>query len=87
MLPAAILDRYVGDYKAASGFTMTFRRDGATLFVKPGTNPEAPLTARSETRFSDPRGPTIDFQLDAKGTVTGLILEQGSQRTSVPRVH
>ena len=27
-LSAAILDRYVGEYKAASGFTATFRRDG-----------------------------------------------------------
>jgi aryl-alcohol dehydrogenase-like predicted oxidoreductase len=84
-LPAAILDRYVGEYKAESGFTLTFRRDGATLFAKPGANPEAPLAARSETRFSDPRGPTIEFQLDAAGTVTGLILEQGSQRTTLER--
>ena len=86
VLPAALLDRYVGEYKAASGFTMTFRRDGATLFAKPGTNPEAPLAARSETHFSDPRGPTIEFQLDAKGTVTGLILEQGGQRTPIARM-
>jgi aryl-alcohol dehydrogenase-like predicted oxidoreductase len=86
VLPAAVLDRYVGEYKTASGFTMTFRRDGATLFAKPGTNPEAPLAARSETRFSDPRGPTIEFQLDGKGTVTGLILDQGGQRTPAARI-
>src|SRR5688500_12324523 len=40
---AAVLDRYVGEYKAASGFTATFRRDGASLFVKPGNNPEVAL--------------------------------------------
>ena len=85
-LPAAILDRYVGEYKAASGFTLAFRRDGATLFAKPGSNPEAPLAARSETRFSDPRGPTIEFQLDGQDNVTGLILEQGSQRTPLERI-
>ena len=28
-LSAAVLDRYVGEHKAASGFTATFRRDGA----------------------------------------------------------
>ena len=39
-LPVAILDRYVGEYKAASGFTATFRREGDKLLVKPGTNPE-----------------------------------------------
>ena len=75
-LSAAILDRYVGEYKAASGFTATFRREGTTLFVKPGTNPEAPLIARSETRFQDPRGPFFEFQLDAQGKVTGAVLEQ-----------
>jgi len=44
--------------------------------VKPGTNPEAPLIARSETRFQDPRGPFFDFQIDAQGKVTGAVLEQ-----------
>ena len=85
-LSATVLDRYVGEYKAASGFTATFRRDGATLFVKPGTNPEAPLAARSETRFQDPRGPVFEFQLDGQGKVTGAILEQGSQRIPVARI-
>ncbi len=85
VLSAAILDRYVGEYKAASGFTATFRRDGATLFVKPGANPEVPLTARSETRFSDPRGPVFEFQLDGQGKVTGAILEQGTQRIPLER--
>jgi aryl-alcohol dehydrogenase-like predicted oxidoreductase len=84
-LSAAILDRYVGEYKSASGFTATFRRDGTTLFVKPGTNPEAPLAARSETRFQDPRGPFFEFQLDGQGKVTGAILEQGAQRTPLER--
>ena len=76
-LSVAILDRYVGEYKAASGFTATFRRDGDKLFVKPGTNPEVPLLARSETRFQDPRGPFFEFQLDGQGKVTGAVLEQG----------
>ena len=73
---AAILDRYVGEYKTPAGSILTFRRDGAALFVKAGTNPEIPLVARSQTRFSDPRGPVIEFQLDAAGKVTGLGLPQ-----------
>jgi diketogulonate reductase-like aldo/keto reductase len=88
-LPTAILARYVGSYKAASGFTATFRRDGATLFVKPGNNPEVPLNARSETRLQDPRGPIFEFQVDGKGNVTGAILEQqgpqGPQRLQLQR--
>ena len=75
-VPVAILERYVGEYKSASGFTAIIRREGSTLFVKPGNNPEAPLIARSETRLQDPRGPFFDFQVDAQGKVTGAILEQ-----------
>jgi aryl-alcohol dehydrogenase-like predicted oxidoreductase len=85
-LPVAVLERYVGEYKAASGFTAVFRRDGDKLFVKPGTNPEAPLNARSETRFQDPRGPIFEFQLDGQGKVTGAVLEQSpTQRVALER--
>jgi aryl-alcohol dehydrogenase-like predicted oxidoreductase len=86
---AAVLDRYVGDYKAASGFTASFRRDGDKLIVKPGNNPEAPLIARSEMRFQDPRGPVFEFQVDAQGKVTGAFLEQegpqGLSKTTLAR--
>jgi aryl-alcohol dehydrogenase-like predicted oxidoreductase len=88
-VPVAILDRYVGDYKAESGFIATFRRDGDKLFVKPGNNPEVAVFARSETRFQDPRGPIFEFQLDGQGKVTGAILEQqgpqGTQRLTLER--
>jgi diketogulonate reductase-like aldo/keto reductase len=79
-LPVDVLDRYVGEYKAASGFTAIFRREGSTLFVKPGPNSEIGLLARSETRFQDPRGPHFEFQLDAQGNVTGAVLEQQGQQ-------
>jgi aryl-alcohol dehydrogenase-like predicted oxidoreductase len=75
-LSAAVLDRYVGEYTSAAGFIAIFRRDGDKLIVKPGNNPEAPLIARSETRFQDPRGPFFEFQIDAQGKVTGAVLEQ-----------
>jgi diketogulonate reductase-like aldo/keto reductase len=88
-LSAAVLDRYVGEFRAASGFAATFRREGDRLFVKPGTNPEVPLNARSETRFQDPRGPIFEFQLDAQGKATGAVLEQqgpqGTQRLPLER--
>jgi hypothetical protein len=86
VVPAAILDRYAGEYKTASGSILTFRRVGSALHVKPANVAEAPLVARSETRFSDPRGPVIEFQLDAAGTVTGLILEQGGQKIPASRI-
>ena len=55
------------------------------LFVKPDTNPEVPLNARSEIRLQDPRGPIFEFQLDAQGKVTGAVLEQGTQKIPLER--
>ena len=77
-LPVAILDRYVGEYKTPTGTVVIIRREGTTLIVKPGPNPEAPLLARSETRFQDVRGPFFEFTVDAQGKVTSAVLEQGS---------
>ena len=88
-LPTAVLDRYVGEYTAASGFTATFRREGDKLIVKPGNNPEAPLMARSQTRFQDPRGPVFEFELDGQGKVIRAFLDQqtpkGLQRIVLER--
>jgi hypothetical protein len=85
-LPVAIVERYAGEWKLPSGTVVAFRRDGARLFVKLGDGPELPLAARSETRLQDPRGPVFEFQLDAGGTVTGLVLEQGTPPQRVPLV-
>lgn len=84
-LPAVVLERYVGEYKSTGAFAATFRRDGTTLYVKPGTNPEIALLARSETRFQDPRGPIFEFQLDGQGKVIGAVLEQGAQKIALER--
>jgi len=87
-VPPLILDRYVGEYKAASGLTATFRRDGETLFVKSGTGAEAPLVARTFTRFVDPQGSFFEFQLVGVGPATraaGVILEQGGQKITLER--
>jgi aryl-alcohol dehydrogenase-like predicted oxidoreductase len=85
VLSAAVLDRYVGEYKAVSGTaTFTFRRDGTALYVNPGLS--APLIARAETRFlSAGPGPVFEFQLDAQGKVTGVVLEQDGQKTVLAR--
>ena len=85
VVAAAILDRYAGEYKAP-GSTLTVRRVGSALHLKPGTTEETPLVARSETRFSDPWGAVIEFQVDAAGTVTGLIMQQGQLKFQASRV-
>ena len=77
-LSAAVLDRYVGEYTTPAGATVTFRREGSTLYVKlPNAAQEAPLSARSEIRFGDPQNRVFEFHLDAQGKVTGAFMEQG----------
>jgi aryl-alcohol dehydrogenase-like predicted oxidoreductase len=81
----AILDRYVGEYKTADGSILSFRRNGAQLLLKRSASPEIPVYARAETRFFF--GPmVIEFQLDGTGTVTGLIIEEGNQKTPASRI-
>jgi hypothetical protein len=81
--PAAILDRYVGEY-TAPGILLAFSHREGRLFVKPGTDSDIPLIARSETRFT--AGPiAIEFQLDAQGKVTGAILHEGPRQTTLAR--
>jgi aryl-alcohol dehydrogenase-like predicted oxidoreductase len=85
-LPAAVLDRYVGEYTTPSGASVTVRREGTTLFVKPpGAAPEVPLAARAEIRFGDPNGRVHEFIVDAQGKVTGLLVEQGPQAVKLVR--
>jgi Aldo/keto reductase family len=85
VLSAAVLDRYVGEYRTSGGTTLNFRRYGTMLVAKVGPNPDTVIHARSETRFQ--LGPDfIEFQLDGTGRATGLIHEQGSQRVQASRI-
>ncbi|HZB25696.1 MAG TPA: hypothetical protein VE379_06165, partial [Vicinamibacterales bacterium] len=85
VVPAEVLDRYAGEYKTPAG-PITIRRAGSALQVKTGNAEEAALVARSETRFSDPWGSIVEFQLDSAGVVTGLIMQQGQLKIQAQRV-
>jgi hypothetical protein len=85
VLPPAILDRYVGEYRTADGGILNFRRYGTMLVAKVGPNPDAVIYGRTETRFQF--GPNfIEFQLDSTGKAGGLIYEQGKQQIPASRV-
>jgi aryl-alcohol dehydrogenase-like predicted oxidoreductase len=84
-LSAAVLDRYVGEYRTSGGIILTFRRYGTMLVAKVGSNPDTVIYGRSETRFQLGRD-FIEFQLDSGGKANGLIHEQGSQRIQASRI-
>ena len=88
VLSAAILDRYVGEYKhVAAGTMVTFRRDGDKLLVKVqgSGRPEMSFVARSETRFVSAPIFALEFQLDGQGKVTGATWELGSMSIPLER--
>jgi aryl-alcohol dehydrogenase-like predicted oxidoreductase len=86
VLPAAILDRYVGEYTTGDGRVFTFRREGTTLLMKPpGANPEVPLLPRAEIRFGTAQGRVVEFHVDAQGKVTGALMEAGPQPLKLVR--
>jgi aryl-alcohol dehydrogenase-like predicted oxidoreductase len=85
VLPPAILDRYVGEYRTSSGQILNFRRYGTMLVAKVGPNPDRVIYGRTETRFQI--GPNfIEFQLDSSGKATGVTYEQGKQKIPAARV-
>ena len=85
VLPPAILDRYVGEYRTSGGDILNFRRYGTMLVVKVGPNPDRVIYGRSETRFQI--GPNfIEFQRDSTGKATGLLYEQGGQKIPATRI-
>jgi hypothetical protein len=85
VLPAAVLDRYVGEYRTATGDILNFRRYGTMLVGKVGRNPDTVIYGRSETRFQ--LGPNfIEFQAGGAGRATGLVYERGSEKIPASRI-
>jgi D-alanyl-D-alanine carboxypeptidase len=86
-VPAAVLDAYVGRYEVGPNMVFTIRRDGGVLKGRPGDQPEATLVARSETRFAvEGEDAMIEFERDASGAVTQLVLVQRGRRMPAKRL-
>jgi CubicO group peptidase (beta-lactamase class C family) len=66
-----VLDRYLGVYTiAGTPARMTVTRDGATLYIQPGSEPSAvPLEATSENTFKIDPAPVFEFDAE-KGQLT-----------------
>lgn len=76
-LDAATFDSYVGTYLAGAGAAFTIARSGDGITVQLTGQPAFPLFASSKDHFYLKVVPAqIEFERDAKGNVTGLILHQ-----------
>ncbi|HEX6695116.1 MAG TPA: aldo/keto reductase [Longimicrobiales bacterium] len=87
VVAAAVMDRYVGDYKyPVTGQVASIRRNGDRLLMKIQNMPEVPLETLSETRFLGPWEMVFAFQPDAQGNVSRLTVEQGPNRMLLDRM-
>ena len=85
-LAPSVLARYVGVYELAPGQAFTVGVDGAQLTMHFGNDKPMPVPAESETRFfARDLNLVIDFVRDATGTVTEMVLIQGTRQERATR--
>ncbi len=86
-LDPKVLDRYVGEYELAPGFTVTIVNEGGRLMSLAPGQPKVELFAESETKFFlRDVDAEIEFVADASGRVTGLVLRQGGMTMTGKRI-
>jgi hypothetical protein len=77
----AVLQRYVGEYELAPGFTIQVSLEGDRIMAQATGQPKVPLFAQAETEFFyKVVDAQITFQVDANGKATGLVLHQVTDR-------
>ncbi|MGI0133354.1 MAG: DUF3471 domain-containing protein, partial [Candidatus Micrarchaeaceae archaeon] len=75
------LQKFVGTYQITSGFAMVITREGDQLKEQATGQPAFPLFPESKTVFYlKVVKAQISFVTDAKGNVTGLILNQNGRK-------
>lgn len=80
------LDRFIGEYRFAPAFAITITRDGDRLVAQATGQPAFALSADSPTRFSlSVVDAQIEFESDAAGKVTALVLVQNGRRQRAPK--
>ena len=86
-VPAAVLDSYAGEYQLAPNFIITIRREGDGLKGRATGQGDITLVAQTETRFAAQEvQATVEFERDASGAVTRLMLTQGGRTMPAPRI-
>jgi D-alanyl-D-alanine carboxypeptidase len=86
-LAPEVLERYVGEYQLRPDFSLTVTRRGDRLITQATGQGEVEVFPESETKFflkvTDAQ---LEFQKDAEGKVTGLILFQNGRQMPAKKV-
>ena len=86
-LDPATLDRFVGEYQAAPGFSLVVTKENNSLGVQATGQSRFPMYAEAPERFFlKVVEATLTFDVDSSGTVTGLTLMQGGQKIPAKKI-
>ena len=84
---AKVLETYVGRYRYPPDIVFIVSRDERGLLVQMPDQPKRRLHALSEMRFTLRVAPIrLDFEKNAKGEVTGVLVTQVGRQVRAPRV-
>ena len=82
-LPAAVLDRYAGQYQVGGSFLFKVRRDGDRLFTQLTGQQEVEIFAESETSFF---AKVVNAQIDFATDGSSATLHQMGRNVTWPRI-
>lgn len=88
LLPAALLDSYVGSYQMAPNFVLEVRRDGEQLLGQATGQPPLNLMALAEGEFFVRQidSASVRFEKGADGKVERILWKQGGRERPAPRI-
>jgi hypothetical protein len=85
-LPEATLAQYVGNYELAPNFVLAVTLENGQLMSQATGQAKVPVYAETETKFFlKVVEASIEFQKDASGAVTGLVLQQSGMTVPAPK--
>ncbi|MBC7895126.1 MAG: serine hydrolase [Cytophagaceae bacterium] len=85
-LSADALQRFVGEYPLAPNFVITITRTGDKLFAQATGQPQFALFAEAEAKFFfKVVDAQLEFETDATGNVTAVVLVQNGARQRAPK--
>ena len=86
-VPDKVLKAYVGEYELTPERTLTITLEKGSLWGQPSGQDRRQLFAESETKFFLKDGDVqLTFQKDAKGAVTGLVMDQAGRQRDLKKV-
>jgi len=87
VVPASILETYVGDYQLAPNFILTVTKEGDKLITQATGQGKIEIFAESETKFYPKvMEAKIEFVKDEAGKVSKLILNQGGRTMEAKKI-